>query len=265
MVASKGRPGVFSTQPDCVKCVIAQKATAVRANDHRIACGAAGMTRYLSMALAGRFTDHHALMCRLHLDRIKLFDDAVEDLDAKIAPLVAATRTPPPCGTRRPSRQAARRWRSAGAGRGRSRPATRLPPGPRTRAACRGNYISARKSKGGRTGNGGAYIRPLLVQAAWAVVRVPGRLQARFHRLVRKFGGPKNKARRSGDHRDRPHPVQDRLHRLEVRRAMPGPGSRPLYPPRVRRGQAGLPDAQAARTQPRLRHHHHPRGGRLTR
>ena len=53
--------------------------------------------------------------------------------------------------------------------------------------------MSAKKSKGGRTGDGGAYIKPLLVQAAWAAVRVPGRLQAKFHRLVRKFGGPRNK------------------------------------------------------------------------
>ncbi len=37
----------------------------------------AGKLADLSMALAGRFTDHHALMCRLHLDRIKMFDDAV--------------------------------------------------------------------------------------------------------------------------------------------------------------------------------------------
>jgi hypothetical protein len=58
---------------------------------------------------------------------------------------------------------------------------------------CPGNYMSAKKSKGGRTGDGGAYIKPLLIQAAWAAVRVPGRLQARFRRLVRKFGGPKNK------------------------------------------------------------------------
>ena len=43
----------------------------------------------LSMALAGRFTDHHALMCRMHLDRIRLFDGAVEDINAKIAPLTA--------------------------------------------------------------------------------------------------------------------------------------------------------------------------------
>ena len=53
--------------------------------------------------------------------------------------------------------------------------------------------MSANKSKGGRTGDGGNYIKPLLIQAAWAAVRVPGRLQARFRRLVRKFGGPKNK------------------------------------------------------------------------
>ena len=45
--------------------------------------------------------------------------------------------------------------------------------------------MSAKKSKGGRTGDGGAYIKPLLIQAAWAAVRVPGRLQARFGRLVR--------------------------------------------------------------------------------
>jgi transposase len=57
---------------------------------------------------------------------------------------------------------------------------------------CPGNYMSARKSKGGRTGDGGACIRPLLIQAAWAAVRVPGRLQARFRRLVRKSGGPRN-------------------------------------------------------------------------
>jgi hypothetical protein len=52
--------------------------------------------------------------------------------------------------------------------------------------------MSAKKSKGGRTGDGGAYIKPLLIQAAWAAIRVPGRLQARYNRLVRRFGGNKN-------------------------------------------------------------------------
>ena len=33
---------------------------------------------------------------------------------------------------------------------------------------------------------------PVLVQAAWAAIRVRGRLQARYRRLVRRFGGDKN-------------------------------------------------------------------------
>src|SRR5437667_4788131 len=45
----------------------------------------AGKLADLSMALAGRFTDHHALLCRLHLDRIAAFDDAVAGLDERIA------------------------------------------------------------------------------------------------------------------------------------------------------------------------------------
>ena len=49
----------------------------------------AGKMADLPMALAGRFTDHHALTCRLHLDRIKIFDEAVSGLDGHIAPLVA--------------------------------------------------------------------------------------------------------------------------------------------------------------------------------
>ena len=39
----------------------------------------AGKLADLSMALTGRFTEHHALMCRLHRDRIAGFDAAVAD------------------------------------------------------------------------------------------------------------------------------------------------------------------------------------------
>ena len=59
---------------------------------------------------------------------------------------------------------------------------------------CPGNYMSAGKRKHGRTGQAGAYIKPMLVQAAWAAIKTPGRLQARYHKLVRRFGGPKNPA-----------------------------------------------------------------------
>src|SRR3989440_8742921 len=45
----------------------------------------AGKLSDLSMALAGRFTEHHALLCRLHRDRITSFGAAIADLDERIA------------------------------------------------------------------------------------------------------------------------------------------------------------------------------------
>ena len=154
----------------------------------------AGKMADLSMALAGRFTDHHALMCRLHLDRIGVLGEAVAGLDATIAPLAA-----------RHAREAALLKTLPGFGDvvvagwlGAIGPAPHQHFATAQRLAswatvCPGNYMSAKKSKGGRTGDGGNYIKPLLVQAAWAAVRVPGRLQAKFNRLVRRFGGARNK------------------------------------------------------------------------
>ena len=57
---------------------------------------------------------------------------------------------------------------------------------------CPGNNISARKRKHGRTGDAGTYIKPMLNQAAWGAIQARGRLQARYRRLVRRFGGDKN-------------------------------------------------------------------------
>jgi transposase len=59
---------------------------------------------------------------------------------------------------------------------------------------CPGNYMSAGKRKHGRTGDAGTYVKPMLVNAAWAAIRTPGRLQAKYGRLVRRFGGEKNPA-----------------------------------------------------------------------
>jgi transposase len=157
----------------------------------------AGKIADLSMALQGRFTDHHAMMCRLHLDQIRLYGDAVGGLDAKIAPLVARygreaglLRTIPGFGD-----IVTAGWLGA------IGPAPHLHFATAERLAswttvCPGNYMSAKKSKSGRTGDGGNYIKPLLIQAAWAAIRVPGRLRARYNRLVRRFGGTRNKAAR---------------------------------------------------------------------
>ena len=59
---------------------------------------------------------------------------------------------------------------------------------------CPDNHMSAGKRKHGRTSDAGTYIKPMLVQAAWSAIKSQGRLQARYHKLVRRFGGPKNPA-----------------------------------------------------------------------
>ena len=51
----------------------------------------------LSMALEGRFGDHHALMCRLHLDHIDNLEAMIARLDAQIeAMMTPFSRRPGP-------------------------------------------------------------------------------------------------------------------------------------------------------------------------
>jgi transposase len=149
----------------------------------------------LSMALEGRFTGHHAMLCRLHLDAIALHDAGITDLDARIAAGAAPWRreiellkTIPGFGDIiawawiAEIGPAPHEWFASGA---RLASWAGLAPG---------NYVSAGKRGYGRTSGAGTWIKPVLVQAAWAAVRTPGRLQARYHRLVRRMGGEKNPA-----------------------------------------------------------------------
>jgi transposase len=149
----------------------------------------------LAMALEGRFTDHHAMMRRLHLDAIALHDAGIADLDARIAARAAPWRretdllkTIPGFGDTvawtwiAEIGPAPHEWFASGA-----RLASWAGPAP-------GNYVSAGKRGYGRTSEAGTYIKPVLVQAAWSAVRTPGRLQARYNRLVRRMGGQKNPA-----------------------------------------------------------------------
>ena len=155
----------------------------------------AGKLADLSMALSGRFGEHHALLCRLHQDRIAGFDAAVAGLDEQIAGKV--TRWP---------REASLLGSVPGFGDVvTSAWLAEIGPAPHRWFAscgklaswvtlCPGNNISARKRKHGRTGDAGTYIKPMLIQAAWNAIRTKGRLQARYTRLVRRFGGDKNPA-----------------------------------------------------------------------
>ena len=69
----------------------------------------------LSMALEGRFGDHHALMCRLHLDHIDHLDAMIARLDAQIEAMMTPFRaardllaTVPGIGPLPPPRSSAR-------------------------------------------------------------------------------------------------------------------------------------------------------------
>jgi transposase len=155
----------------------------------------AGKLADLSQALAGRFTGHHALMCRLHLDRIAVFNTAVAGLEDQITARAAPwqreqdlLKTLPGFGD-----AVAQAWLAE------IGPAPHLHFSSHEKLAswvslCPGNNISARKRKHGRTGDAGTYIKPMLVQAAWSAIKGRGRLQARYNRLVRRFGGDKNPA-----------------------------------------------------------------------
>jgi transposase len=155
----------------------------------------AGKLADLSMALTGRFTEHHALLCGLHRDRIAVFDTAVADLGERIAGKAARWQREAGLLTTVPGFGDIVAWAWLG----------EIGPAPHRYFAspgklaswvtlCPGNNISARKRKHGRTGDAGTYIKPMLVQAAWSAIRVRGRLQARYNRLVRRFGGEKNPA-----------------------------------------------------------------------
>ena len=156
---------------------------------------AAGKLADLSMALSGRFTGHHAMLCRLHRDRIAVFGAAVADLDERIAGKAARwqreldlLKTIPGFGD-----VVAWAW-LAEIGPEPHKWFSRHDKLASWASLCPGNNISARKRKHGRTGDAGTYIKPMLIQAAWGAIRVRGRLQARYSRLVRRFGGEKNPA-----------------------------------------------------------------------
>ena len=154
----------------------------------------------LAMALEGRFGDHHALMCRLHLDHIDHLETMLLRLDAQIETMM----TPFQC------------WRDL--------LITAPGIGPLSAAAviseigvtvagffpddahlaswtglCPGNHESAGKRRPGRRRKGNQHLQSILVECAWSAVRHDGYLKSLYHRHVMKWGGyrsstAKNKA-----------------------------------------------------------------------
>jgi transposase len=147
----------------------------------------------LTLALHGRFGAHHGLMCQLHLEHIDHLEEMIARLDTQVDQMMipfARQRdllvTIPGIGPI----AAAAILSEIGAS-----PAEFFPSGPHLASwagLCPGNHESAGKRKHGTPRKGNQHIKPILVEAAWSAVRTDGRLRARYHRLVLRFGGYRN-------------------------------------------------------------------------
>ena len=144
----------------------------------------------LPMALEGRFGDHHALMCRLHLDHIDQLEAMIGRLNAQIEVMMTPFRaardllaTAPGIG----QLAAAGVICEIGAGVREFFPdAAHLASWT---GLCPGNHESAGKHRSGRRRHGNEHLQSLLVECAWSAVRHDGYLKSLYHRHVMKWGG----------------------------------------------------------------------------
>ena len=144
----------------------------------------------LAMALEGRFGDHHALMCRLHLDHIGHLDAMIAKLDAQIEAMMAPFRAQRDLLTTIPGigpLAAAAVISEIGADVAEFFPdAAHLASWA---GLCPGNHESAGKRHSGKPRHGNQHLQPVLVECAWAAVRHDGYLKSLYHRHVMKWGG----------------------------------------------------------------------------
>jgi transposase len=144
----------------------------------------------LELALEGRFGDHHALMCRLHLDHIAHLEEMIARLDEQVEAMMMPFRAERDLLTTIPG------IGPVAAAAIVSEIGTDMPgffPGAAHLASwaglCPGNHESAGKRHSGRRRHGNTHLQPVLVEAAWAAVRHPGYLRSLYHRHVMKWGG----------------------------------------------------------------------------
>src|SRR3984957_15302971 len=152
----------------------------------------------LSMALEGRFGEHHALMCRLHLDHIDHLEEMTTALDAQIEAMMTPFRAARDLLTTIPGigpLAAAAVISEIGAD------VTEFFPDAAHLASwaglCPGNHESAGKRHSGRRRHGNSSLQPILVEVAWAAVRHEGYLKALYRRHVMRNGGFRSRAARN--------------------------------------------------------------------
>jgi transposase len=155
----------------------------------------------LPVALEGRFGGHHAVLCRLHLDRLDHLDGVLAALDAQVEKMMRPFRAARDLLVTIPGPgplSAAAVISEAGAG------VRAYFPGAAHLASwaglCPGNHESAGKRHFGKRRPGSRRLQPVVVEAAWAAVRHDGYLKALCRRHVMKWGAtgrPSRRTRRS--------------------------------------------------------------------
>jgi transposase len=143
----------------------------------------------LTLALRGRFNDHHALLLQVHLDHIDQLDAHMATIDARIE-----ARTVPF------DRQFAHLLTIPGVAEVTARVViaevgvdmTVFPTAGHLASwsgLCPGNNESAGKHRSGHTTHGNPWLAETLVQAAWAATRQHDSwLRARYYRLAKRIG-----------------------------------------------------------------------------
>ncbi len=152
----------------------------------------------LSMALEGRFGEHHAMLCRLHLDHIAHLEAMIAELDARIEAMMQPFRaardlliTIPGIG---PLSAAAVISEIGASPREHFRTAGHLASWA---GLCPGNHESAGRRASGKRRHGNTHLQPVLVEIAWAAVRHEGYLRSLHRRHVMRNGGYRSRAARN--------------------------------------------------------------------
>ena len=143
----------------------------------------------LRLALAGRVTEHHRFLLRMHLDHLAHLEGLIGRLGARVEEVLAPFAEAAQRLTTIPGvnqRVADVVLAEIGTDMGQFPSAAHLASWA---GLCPGNHESAGKRKTGRTTKGDRWLRTALVQAAWAASRTKGTyLQAQYHHLARRRG-----------------------------------------------------------------------------
>ena len=178
----------------------------------------------LEQALTGRVRDHHRYLIAQHLVHLDFLDEQIDEVEQQIARMIgpdAPTDVPPAGGVRGEAHPQAAEEGAAEAGAGSVMAWSEavelldtIPGVGRTAAeqivaeigtdmerfasaahlaswakVCPGNNESAGKRRSGATGQGKRWLRTVVVQAAWAAVKVKdSHLASVYHRLAGRRG-----------------------------------------------------------------------------